>query len=66
MIRLWLCLRLPWHRFLTGGGFWPSDGCQVVQCSCGRQYALNHHLRCVLTWDEEIKAFYRGRGMRLR
>ncbi len=56
----WLCLVLPWHRVLFGG-FWPSGQVQVIQCSCGRQYAIHHGMRCVVPWNEELKDFYRGR-----
>lgn len=54
---MWRCLYLPWHRFLFGS-FWVSERAEVITCSCGRQYAVNHELRAVIAYDDEVKAFY--------
>ena len=61
LIRVLLCLHLPWHRILFGA-CWVSSQVQVAQCSCGRRYAVHHGLKTVLPYDAELERFYREAG----
>jgi hypothetical protein len=47
---VWLHRRLTVLRAL-------SQFADLVRCSCGRLYAINHDVRAVLPWDE-VKGFY--------
>lgn len=55
MFKLWLCLRLPWHRFVKQEKM--SDVSDRVTCSCGRMYGMNHSERIILPWDD-VKQLY--------
>ena len=55
MIRLWLCLRLPWHRWSFVRPL--SIVSDLHRCSCGRLYAINNDIQAVLPF-ERVRAFY--------
>lgn len=48
MIQMWLCLRMPWHRWVKREPV--SSISDKVTCSCGRQYGMNHSERIILPW----------------
>lgn len=55
MMRLFLCARLPWHRWSLVR---PLSLCSDLwRCSCGRLYATNDDVRAVLPW-EKVRKFY--------
>lgn len=45
----WRCMLLPWHRL---GRFKKlSRDADYFRCSCGREYAMHHEVRCVVPWS---------------
>jgi hypothetical protein len=53
-----LCFAWPWHKLRVMENL--SENCQRICCKrCGRQYAINHDVRVVLPWDNELEQFYR-------
>lgn len=58
--REWLCLRLPWHRFVERRRV--SVQSEYLRCSCGREYGINHDVRVILPWHEIAYAYDVGDG----
>lgn len=57
-VRTWLCLLLPWHRLSVKRVF--SSESRMVQCSCGRKYAMNDRVKAFLSWDKDFDKLYYG------
>lgn len=51
----WRCALLWWHKIVAKS--WVSGQSQYFRCSCGREYAINHDVRCVLPWDS-VRSLY--------
>lgn len=54
-----LCFIWPWHT-LTAVERLSAATDRLVCDRCGRQYAVNHDVMAVLSWDE-VESFYRDR-----
>lgn len=59
MFRLWLCSWLWWHDWELERRL--SGVATLWRCSCGRKYAVNHDVRGVLPWTDELRNLYAER-----
>jgi hypothetical protein len=55
MLRMWWCLRSPWHRWTKVVRV--SDVSDKITCSCGREYGMNNCERIILPWHM-VKPLY--------
>jgi hypothetical protein len=56
-LRGWLCLVLPWHKFVVKERV--SIQSEYLRCSCGKEYGINHDVGVILPWDD-VKGIYKS------
>lgn len=50
-----LCFWLSWHKIIFR--YKLSRDSEYLRCSCGKDFAMNHHVRVILPWYE-MENFY--------
>ena len=57
--------RFGYHNFEIIQTFEPQGSCQIRCTECGRYFAINWSVRCILPWGPELERMYESFGNKL-